>query len=367
MQSSEVEYGILPVYNGATPTKAADAEYTYTFKEWSPAIATVTGSATYTATFTATPNNYTLAWVANGGELSGEYTDGTTAFGTTIVAPTATRTGYTFAGWSQDVPATMPAEDLELTAQWTINKYTITFMNGEVELQSSEVEYGEMPVYTGETPTKEATAQYTYTFDGWSPEVVAVTGDAVYMAQFEATVKSYTITWLMDDDTEIDQTVVEYGQTPSHDDPIKEATAEWTYTFTGWDAEIVAVTGEATYKATFSATKRSYVITFEDEDGTELSAMAWEYGVMPECEEPTKDADDEYTYTFIGWTPAVEIVTGEATYIATYEATPKPHDPTGIGDVQGDKVQCTKVLIDDHIYIIRPDGMMYDLRGQRVQ
>jgi hypothetical protein len=239
-------------------------------------------------------------------------------------------------------------------------------MNGEVELQSSEVEYGEMPVYNGDTPTRDATAQYTYTFDGWSPEVVAVTGNAIYMAQFEATVKSYTITWLMDDDTEIDQTVVEYGQTPSHADPIKEATAEWTYTFTGWDAEIVAVTGEATYKATFDSVHNFYTITFKDEDGSVLSALEWEYGAMPECEEPTKAEDDDYTYTFSGWTPAVVVVTGEATYTATYEATEKPHDPTGIGDVQGDNVQSTKVLIDQHVYILRGDKA-YRIDGTEVR
>ena len=247
---------------GATPThddpiKESTAQYTYTFSGWTPAIQPVTGDATYTATFSNTVNTYTITWLNDDGS----------------------------------------------------------------KLSHETLEYGATP--THDAPVKESTAQYTYTFDGWNPEITSVTGNATYQATFSSTVNTYIVTWLNDDGTEIGHETMEYGAVPSHDDPVKESTAQYTYTFTGWSPEITSVTGNATYIATFSSTVNTYTVTWLNEDGSELSRETLEYGAEPiyHGTEPTKEPDGQYIYTFEGWTPDVEPVTGDASYTATFTAT----------------------------------------------
>lgn len=67
------------------------------------------------------------------------------------------------------------------------------FKNGESVLDKGDIDEGETPVYAGETPTKAATAQYTYTFSWWEPEVGPITHRTIYQAQFTSTVNKYTI------------------------------------------------------------------------------------------------------------------------------------------------------------------------------
>ena len=108
----------------ADPTKTATAQYTYEFAGWSPAIADVTGDATYTATYTETPVNYTVTWK----DGSTVYKTETVAFGAALPAApeNPTKTGYTFAGWDKEAPATMPAENVVINATWNPVSYTIT-------------------------------------------------------------------------------------------------------------------------------------------------------------------------------------------------------------------------------------------------
>ena len=66
-----------------------------------------------------TVNQYTLTFDTNGGSTIAPITQD---YGTAITAPAdPTKTGYTFAGWTPAIPATMPAEYLTVTAQWRYN------------------------------------------------------------------------------------------------------------------------------------------------------------------------------------------------------------------------------------------------------
>jgi hypothetical protein len=185
--------------------------------------------------------------------------------------------GHEFTGWntqadgdgvpySEDDEITLlPGETFSLSAQWKTNAFMIMFQNEDgTELQSGEVLLGKTPAYTGKEPTKPATAQYTYTFAGWKDEngieygltddLPAVTGEMTYTAIYTSTVNEYTITFVNEDGTVLQEELIAYGETPEYngETPTKAHTDHYEYTFAGWDPEIVPVTGDATYTAVFT-------------------------------------------------------------------------------------------------------------------
>ena len=321
IDQTTVEYGVVPTH--ADPVKESTAEYTYTFAGWTPNVVVVKGNATYRATFNATKNKYLIIFRNDDGT---ELQRSEVEYGTMPIAPTnptkesTAQYDYMFTGWNPSVVAVTQAATYTATYTPSVRSYIITFVNDDNSIISMQsYKYGEFPTLPA-TPTKQATAEYTYTFAGWTPNIARVSGDATYKATFNATKNSYTITWQNEDGSLIDQTTVEYGVVPTHADPVKENTAEYTYTFTGWTPEVVAVTGNATYRATFNATKNSYTITWQNEDGSLIDQTTVEYGVIPTHADPVKENTAEYTYTFTGWTPEVVAVTGNATYRATFSS-----------------------------------------------
>lgn len=175
------------------PTAPTVHKTGYTFLGWydnssfeGSAITTIAAGSTGDKQFWAnwSINNYTLSWVTDGDDLTGNYTgkSGKVDYNTAIVAPeTPTKTGYTFAGWYNGTSvvtpaATMPAEDVTYTATWTKNNYHVYFQNNGVTINAytKEVAYeaqiGALPSYDANVFTScDATST---TFKGWSSEVL---------------------------------------------------------------------------------------------------------------------------------------------------------------------------------------------------
>ena len=136
---------------------------------------------------------------------------------------------------------------------------TVTWKNWDgTELYRTTEEYGATPVYGGVTPTRAADAQYTYRFIGWTPEPVPVMGNAEYTAVYEKELRSYTVRWLNWDGTELYRTTEKYGTTPVYGGvtPTRADDDVNSYTFSGWNQTVTAVTGDTTYTAQFTVACR---------------------------------------------------------------------------------------------------------------
>ena len=113
----------------------------YTFKGWDKEIPETMPAENITVKAQWEINQYTIAFDTNGGS---EIAPITQDYGTEITAPdNPTRKGYAFKGWDKEIPETMPAENITVKAQWEINQYTITFdTNGGSEIAPITQDYG---------------------------------------------------------------------------------------------------------------------------------------------------------------------------------------------------------------------------------
>ena len=167
---SEYAKQVLPSGTLATRPDAPAATPGYTFGGWNKADGTawdyasdkVTDNITLYAKWAA--NTYTITFDTAGGS---EIAPITQDYGTVITAPEApTREGYTFIGWDKEIPTTMPAENMTVTAQWEINQYTITFdTNGGSEIAPITQDYSTV-ITAPEAPEREG-----YTFIGWDKAI----------------------------------------------------------------------------------------------------------------------------------------------------------------------------------------------------
>ena len=245
----------------------------------------------------------------------------------------ASATGYTFGGWESNTGETyqpgkqfkMPDTNVVLTAKWVANTYTITWMGADGELMQTTVQHGETPVYSGATPTKDATVDKTYTFKGWTPEITEATEDTTYTAQFDEAVRKYTIKFYSEG-VLLASKEFDYGAEPVLGYvPTKDADNQYTYAFAGWTPERTNVKCDTAYYATYTVTERTYTVTWKVEGQNDVVEDNYKYQDMPfyKGDTPAKADTDDAAYEFTGWNPEISPIVRDVTYTAQFRTIGK--------------------------------------------
>ncbi len=121
----------------ADPTKTG-----HTFTGWTPSLPSTMPANNLEVAARWTIKQFTITIVYDNGNENTVITQDYNSAIEAVADPT--KTGHTFAGWSQAIPSTMPAEDLTIRANWTVNKYAISYdvNSGTGSIESAEATYG---------------------------------------------------------------------------------------------------------------------------------------------------------------------------------------------------------------------------------
>ncbi|MBR4881873.1 MAG: InlB B-repeat-containing protein, partial [Clostridia bacterium] len=257
----------------------------YTFNGWnSSAVNVPAEDITITAQWSI--NQYTITFVDTGDRTISPIVQN---YGTAINIPAnPTKTGHTFNGWDTEIPATMPAGDMTITAQWQVNKYTITFVDtGDNAIDAITQDYG-TEVTKPSDPTRTG-----YTFNGWDIEIPSVMPANNVTVTAKWTINKYTITFADTGDRPIASIEQFFGTTviaPAN--PTKVG-----HTFAGWDVAIPATMPGENVTITALWKINQYTITFNTDGGNTIADIKQDYNTSVTApDNPTREG-----YSFTGW------------------------------------------------------------------
>ena len=368
LQSSQVEYGMMPSYNDTTPTKPADAQYTYTFAGWTNGtnvyptgtnLPAVTGNATYYANFTdinrlytvtINPNDSTYGTINRETLLEVPYNTTISGNGNrikigneTIIATPASSTEqyeYKFNRWEAADNAVSVKKNLTITAVFSreLRKYTVTWKNsdGTVLETDTDVSYGTSPIYNGSTPYKEDDENYSYAFTGWTPEITNVRGDTTYTATYKSTRNTVNVNFYVSPNESYGKINgqatyscdVPYGTTVTIAGNVLTLNTgctvvanpttgciDYSYSFSGWSGvnNNQSITSPTDITAKFSREQKTYTVNFVSNNTR--------YGTVS----PASVSNVPYGTTVTSLSQSTITVNG-----TTVTATPKQSDTEGL-------------------------------------
>ena len=315
---------------------------------------TIKSDTTFEALFAI--DSFNIKLQAKNGMVAGE---GVYPYGTEIeISATAdTAAGYHFVNWSDNIddnPRKLTVtENLELTANFAINTYALTYkVDGEIFGDVETVEYG-APLTLRDSLVKEG-----YTFSGWSaiPETmpknnVTVTGSW--------SINQYTITFKSD--TNVVYTTIKQDYNTTFDMP-KEEPVKTGYTFKGWSDTLTTIPAkDTTITAKWEINK--YKVTFDTDGGTEIAAIEQDYNTAFDMlkNEPTKAG-----YSFKGWSdtlttiPAMDITITAKWEIEKYKIE---FDYNGGALAEGVTNQAEYTIESKDITLAEPSRIGYEFEG----
>ena len=269
---------LSPITKPGDPTKEG-----HTFIRWDNEIPATMPAEDLTFTAQFSVNKYLVKFVVDSEVFKAD----SIAYGDPITAEAPVKTGYTFTGWSPALEegATVPAKDVTYTAQFSINQYSVTFKTNETDTLSTIKQD-----YASEIVAPDAPRKTGFTFKGWTPEVPATVpdNDLVFVANYER--NSYLASFVVDGDT-VSQTVLYGSEITKLADPVKNG-----FTFTGWTPTIPVAMPDGNLTFTAGWSRNNYNVNWlADGDTLRVDTLAFET-IIVRPENPIKEG-----YSFTGW------------------------------------------------------------------
>ena len=241
---------------------------------------------------------------------------------------------------------TGPSETFDSSAEtFTMNPFN-SFTTDKVTWSDGSGDPVELKVVNGKYTMPKPSDSFDYDSDTVAIKVFFKKGE------YEITFKNY-------DGTVLEKKNVPYGEVPSYTGtivPSKPSSGGYSFEFAGWDTAPVAVTGPATYTATYTRKEIEYKVTFVDDDGAEICSDTVKYHEVPvfNGNNPVRKETDTHKFIFVGWSdgkttysldqglPQIE---SDTTFTPVFDPVVKP--VYTVGEVKGDG-QNSDIVIDVH-------------------
>ena len=188
--------------------------------------------------------------------------------------------------------------------KWTINKYTVTFMDGEKVLRAfTNVPHGSA------VTAPEVSEKYGKTFIGWDKKFDNVTSDLTINAVYD--VDTFTVTF-KDGEKVLETQTVEYEAAATAPDIARLSPPEGMH-FSEWDKDFSRVTEDIEVSAVYEL--NVYTVTFKNGDTT-IKTERVKHGFAATA---PKKVPDKATEKFVGWDKSFDNVTSDLIVNAKFE------------------------------------------------